>query len=98
MGLYRHKVQQGGTLRVIDPGLPGGQEIRTQTETGLEHRPAGLVAPGLGQAAALQEDLARLRQGAGATAVAVVETGAARCGRVLPVDRFGHGFQAAGGT
>ena len=73
MGFHRDEVQQARACRVGAPRLPGCQEIEAQAEAGFENPPLGLPAPGLGQAAAAEENMARLSQCAGFGVINVVE-------------------------
>ena len=56
----RNEVQPRATLRVIAPSQPSGEKVVAQAETGFQNREAGTAAPALGQAIAVQKNLAGL--------------------------------------
>ena len=61
----RNEMQASATLGVIAPGLPGGEEIETYAEAGLDNNegltsaPPGALAE---QSVASEEDVARLAE------------------------------------
>jgi hypothetical protein len=64
MLLHRDVVQARAALRILAPGLPGGEERQAEAETGFQHREAARAGPARGQAVAAEEHVARLRRAA----------------------------------
>ena len=105
-GFRGDEMQQPGPQRVGLPGLPGEQEIKSQSEAGFENAPLRLAGPGSGQAAAMQKDVAGLGQATEFATVAITKArvvrAAAGCAIVMPRNGLGHGLQCGaqvvGGT
>ncbi len=62
MLLYGDEVQAPAALRVVAPGLPGGEEVEPEAEAGFEDDETVAVAPARRQVVAAEEDVARLRR------------------------------------
>jgi hypothetical protein len=62
MLLDRDIMQFVGSLRIVAPGLPGGEKVEAEAEAGLDDDEALPMLPATGQAVAGKEDMARLQQ------------------------------------
>ena len=66
-----NEMQAAAALRVVAPGLPGGQEIEAETEAGFENDEAVAPLPAGGQVVAGEKDMAGLGRAAGGRVVDV---------------------------
>ena len=73
--LDRDEDQLRAALRVVAPGLPGREEVVAQAEAGFQHDEALAALPAPRQFVAAEEDMARLRQRAGARVIDVLVLG-----------------------
>src|SRR5437762_14347421 len=66
-------MQPAAARRVAPPGLPGGEEIETEAEAGLEDHEALAAGPALRQAIAGEEHVPGLRRPPGGAVIHVAE-------------------------
>ena len=96
----RNEMQAAAGLRVVSPGLPGGEKVQPEAETGFEDDETVAVLPALRQVVTGNEDMPRLRQAAVHRVINIVEQG--RAGRAVGaefeagrLEDFRHGVSAA---